>query len=294
MNGQQNQTILNTSRKILAFVVICIVVLSMSLSVFAASDYNRDDMVTISGQTDFDSQYTWNAPYNIIDGRLTYECFTILAEDGTKWYVAVNPRQMQYYQNAFYGKSLVLKGKYKGNTDDGTPVLNPCYLIEGEKKQEIKNYLWNLNIWENDETPNLQAFYDIYREPIFYDIHREPIQEKRQITVLSISEDGSYLSIDSNPLNIDQSSISATDDDMVYLSYTKELNDSMNDLTYQTYANECIQSINSALGLPNWLYGEMCETRAIDGKQKETFDNVTVSWSYHPKQGLEVMYRKNK
>ena len=67
MNGQQNQTILNTSRKILAFVVICIVVLSMSLSVFAASDYNRDDMVTISGQTDFDSQYTWNAPYNIMD-----------------------------------------------------------------------------------------------------------------------------------------------------------------------------------------------------------------------------------
>ena len=272
MNGQQNQTILNTLKKFLAFVVICIVVLSMSLSVFAAADYNRDDMVTISGQTDFDSQYTWNAPYNIIDGRLTYECFTILAEDGTKWYVAVNPRQMQYYQNAFYGKSLVLKGKYKGNTDDGTPVLNPCYLIEGEKEQEIKNYLWNLNIWENDETPNLQAFYDIYREPIFYDIHREPIQEKRQITVLSISEDGSYLSIDSNPLNIDQSSIS----------------------TYQTYANGCIRSINSALGLPTWLYGEMCETRAIDGRQKETFDNVTVSWSYHPKQGLEVMYRKNK
>lgn len=55
-----------------------------------------------------------------------------------------------------------------------------------------------------------------------------------------------------------------------------------------------IQSINSALGLPTWLYGEMCETRAIDGKQKEMFDNVTVSWSYHPKQGLEVMYRKNK
>ena len=289
MNGQQNQTILNTSRKILAFVAICMVALSMSLSVFAASDYNRDDMVTISGQTDFDSQYTWNAPYNIIDGRLTYECFTILAEDGTKWYAAVNPRQMQYYQNAFYGKSLVLKGKYKGNTDDGTPVLNPCYLIEGEKEQEIKNYLWNLNIWENDETPNLLAFYDISREPIFYDIYREPIQEKRQITVLSISEDGSYLSIDSNPLNIDQSSISATDDDMVYLSYTKELNDSMNDLTYQTYANECIQSINSALGLPTWLYGEMCETRAIDGKQKETFVNVTVSWAYNPKQVLDVM-----
>ena len=294
MNGQQNQTILNTSRKILAFVAICMVALSMSLSVFAASDYNRDDMVTISGQTDFDSQYTWNAPYNINDGRLTYECFTIHAEYGTKLYAAVNLRHMQYFQNAFYGKSLVLKGKYKGNTDDGTPVLNPCYLIEGEKEQEIKNYLWNLNIWENDETPNLQAFYDIYREPIFYDIYREPIQVKRQITVLSISEEGSYLSIDSNPLNIDQSSISATDDDMVYLSYTKELNDSMNDLTYQTYANECIQSINSALGLPTWLYGEMCETRAIDGKQKETFDNVTVSWSYHPKQGLEVMYRKNK
>lgn len=54
-----------------------------------------------------------------------------------------------------------------------------------------------------------------------------------------------------------------------------------------------VREANESLGLPDWLYEEIVSTRAIDGRQKETFDKVTVTWSYHPDHGLEVIYRKN-
>ena len=54
-----------------------------------------------------------------------------------------------------------------------------------------------------------------------------------------------------------------------------------------------IETINKALDLPDWLYEEMLKTRALDGRQKESFDNVTVTWSYHPDQGMEAIYRTN-
>ena len=33
--------------------------------------------------------------------------------------------------------------------------------------------------------------------------------------------------------------------------------------------------MNELLVLPDWVYEEMMATKAIDGRQKETFDNVT-------------------
>ena len=37
----------------------------------------------------------------------------------------------------------------------------------------------------------------------------------------------------------------------------------------------------------------MMGTRALDGRQKEVFDYVTVIWSYHPDSGINILYRKN-
>ena len=54
---------------------------------------------------------------------------------------------------------------------------------------------------------------------------------------------------------------------------------------------DSIEKLNKALGLPDWLYEEMLRTRALDGRQKEDFDNIAVTWSYHPDQGMEVIYR---
>lgn len=55
-----------------------------------------------------------------------------------------------------------------------------------------------------------------------------------------------------------------------------------------------IQDINKALELPDSLETKMGQTRSIDGRQTEEYDNVTVSWTYHPDKGLEVLYEKTR
>lgn len=82
-----------------------------------------------------------------------------------------------------------------------------------------------------------------------------------------------YLSIDTNPYNYDSDSYSAT--------------------TYASVALSAIRSVNSKLGLPSYLYDEMLETRALDGRQSYSGTKVSVTWRYHPDTGLEVRYTKN-
>lgn len=81
-------------------------------------------------------------------------------------------------------------------------------------------------------------------------------------------EDGSYLSIDTNPY----------DEDDKPLAY------------YEAYT--AIENINKALGLPELLISDMVKTTAMDGRQTETYKNISVSWKYHPDTGLEVTYKK--
>lgn len=75
-----------------------------------------------------------------------------------------------------------------------------------------------------------------------------------------------------------------------YYTYTNDQTNYM----YRDPATRNIKLMNELLVLPDWVYEEMMATKAIDGRQKETFDNVTVTWSYSPNQGLEVVYRLNK
>ena len=79
-----------------------------------------------------------------------------------------------------------------------------------------------------------------------------------------------YLSIDTNPYNYDSDSSSST--------------------TYASRALSAIRSVNSKLSLPSYLYDEMLETRALDGRQSYSGTKVNVSWRYHPDSGLEVRY----
>ena len=89
-------------------------------------------------------------------------------------------------------------------------------------------------------------------------------------TWASVGSDGSYLSIDTNPFDWD-------DDGLAF-----------------SEANTAIKKVNNALGLPDSLYSDMGETSALDGKQSETFSEqgITVTWKYHPDNGLEVTYKK--
>lgn len=85
-------------------------------------------------------------------------------------------------------------------------------------------------------------------------------------TWASIASDGSYLSIDTNP------------------------NDSKYNNDSETDAITGILAVNNALGLPDSIIEKMGKTRALDGMQSAIFDGIEVNWSYHPENGLEVIY----
>ena len=83
-----------------------------------------------------------------------------------------------------------------------------------------------------------------------------------------LGADGSYLKADSNVYDLDD------------------------------YSNwdivDSIETVNTKLGLPDYLYSDMMNTTWSMGKQSETFEEqgITVTWTYHPDKGLEVTYRK--
>ncbi len=101
--------------------------------------------------------------------------------------------------------------------------------------------------------PDFQALYDEYCDPIW----------------AAVGSDGSYLTIDTNPFN--QEGVGIAYEDSAY----------------------AILEVDEAMGLPESLYNDMGSTTAMMGKQSETFSDVgvTVSWSYHPDNGLEVTYK---
>ncbi len=53
-----------------------------------------------------------------------------------------------------------------------------------------------------------------------------------------------------------------------------------------------VQCMNKELGFGTSLNSKMSMTRAIDGMQTDENDKVKVSWNYHPKNGLTVIYEK--
>ena len=83
---------------------------------------------------------------------------------------------------------------------------------------------------------------------------------------VTVFRDGSGLKIDTNPADIDN--------------------------YYDGDALTAIKKINSALDLPATLIEKMTGTRALDGRQTATYGDITVSWTYHPDHGLEILYER--
>lgn len=79
-----------------------------------------------------------------------------------------------------------------------------------------------------------------------------------------VAEDGSYIEIDTDPSDIGE-----------YIA-----SDSL----------DAIEHINEELGLPESVYAHMTSTRALDGMQSYEKDNIGVRWTYHPDNGLEIIY----
>ena len=55
-----------------------------------------------------------------------------------------------------------------------------------------------------------------------------------------------------------------------------------------------IEDINSKLGFSSALFSKMGETSAMDGRQSDSNDKYSVSWKYHPDNGMEVTYEVKK
>ena len=81
----------------------------------------------------------------------------------------------------------------------------------------------------------------------------------------TLAYDNSYLEIDDNPDDYDD-------------YYIEE-------------ADNAIISINTYLGFPDSVRERMWETSYSDGTQTATSGDYTVSWTFHPDEGLEVTYR---
>jgi len=48
-----------------------------------------------------------------------------------------------------------------------------------------------------------------------------------------------------------------------------------------------IACLFGALDMPSAVMSHIDQTTSMDGRQTETWDNITVSWSYHPDRGLD-------
>lgn len=78
----------------------------------------------------------------------------------------------------------------------------------------------------------------------------------------------SYIKVDTNPYDIDGST------------------------TYVYKATAAIKKLNRYFGVPDYVYDDMMNTRAIDGRQSYSGSRINIYWRYHPDSGLEVTYSK--
>ena len=254
----RNSNMRNVVRRLLAS-SLCLMVLVPGLCFAASAEeptatssapYEVNDDIECTGYTDFSNPVMFQAE----GSSLTYKCF-LIDLNGIRRYVAVDEEKYPYFESAFKGKPMTFEGTYAGAMSDGTPVVRPITLIEGETRTNLLKYLWNIN-----KGPDNDLNFKVYE--ILYDI-----------SFIKAGDDNSYITFDSNPFNLDSDSPAALIDAIA--------------------APPFLETMNENFGLPDWLYEEMVGTRALDGMQKEVFEHLTVSWTYHPDQGLEVLYRKN-
>ena len=51
-----------------------------------------------------------------------------------------------------------------------------------------------------------------------------------------------------------------------------------------------IECVVDAIGTPAYVKDTIWATNALAGRQTETFDGITVSWAYHPDNGLDAIF----
>ena len=113
---------------------------------------------------------------------------------------------------------------------------------------------------------------DKYRNNLLANDFKYIYQEYCAYPWAEVGEDGSYISIDTNPYDYKSSSYGSTQ--------------------YLSDAWEATKKILKIFGFPDYVEKNMGTTTYADGKQTEVSGNVTVTWSYHPNSGAEIMFIK--
>lgn len=91
----------------------------------------------------------------------------------------------------------------------------------------------------------------------------EPVEEN-SLFYMTVADDGSYIEIDSNPLDMEDFHI---------------------DIAF-----DAVKYTNKELGFSDSLFLKMSQTRALDGTQSDSNEYINVLWTYHPNKGLSVIY----
>ena len=91
----------------------------------------------------------------------------------------------------------------------------------------------------------------------------------------SVADDGSWMRFDGNPNNDD------SDDYWKYIDAYRAV-------------DEVLPQVLEELGYSSSVNEKMNHTTWSQGKQTESTDTTTVTWTYHPDKGLEVFFEINK
>jgi hypothetical protein len=66
--------------------------------------------------------------------------------------------------------------------------------------------------------------------------------------------------------------------------------DMMGDEDYSGAGIYDIECVIDAIGVPAYIKDNIWATNALAGRQTDTFENITVSWAYHPDNGLDAVF----
>ena len=78
-----------------------------------------------------------------------------------------------------------------------------------------------------------------------------------------------------------------------YLAITVTRSCSRSDDSVLCNASHALNEILDELGFESNVIRRMGETRALDGRQTAENSNFAVSWTFHPDDGLQVLFENN-
>jgi hypothetical protein len=67
--------------------------------------------------------------------------------------------------------------------------------------------------------------------------------------------------------------------------------DSRGEEDYTGISYDSMTCIFNAITMPTAVQAHVGDTRALDGRQEDSWDGFTASWSYHPDQGMDMIIR---